>query len=228
MKKLTAKQILWICGGIAGLFIVLALIKKLTPYKKNLVKNANEEWARFGYQTIKDGKVVKRGAREDEEGFWQRVGDYWRQALGSRYTGKDRDVAWSSAFISWVMLKSGGLFGIPFTKSASHSKYIRDYVKNRKEGKLNAPFVAYRINEKPAEIGDLVCYSRENNPDLYDKTGAYKSHCDIVVATNPQKNEIEVIGGNVAQSVSKRIVKTTNGVVNDNNNKWFAIIKNNA
>ena len=97
MKKLTAKQILWICGGIAGLFIVLALIKKLTPYKKNLVKNANEEWARFGYQTIKDGKVVKRGAREDEEGFWQRVGDYWRQALGSRYTGKDRDVAWSSA-----------------------------------------------------------------------------------------------------------------------------------
>ena len=226
MKKLTAKQILLICGGIAGLFVIFAFVKKLTPLKKKMVEKANEEWARFGYQTIKDGEIIKSGARENQEGFWQRVGDYWKEALNSRYTGKDRDVAWSSAFISWIMLKSAGLFGVPFRKSASHSRYIREYVKNRKEGKLNAPFVAYRINEKPAEVGDLVCYSREDRTDMYDKTDSYKSHCDIVVATRP--NEIEVIGGNVAHSVSKRIVKTKNGRVSDNNNKWFAIIKNNV
>ena len=190
--KLTAKQILWISGGIAGIFILLAVIRKLTPYKKNMIKTANDEWAKFGYQTRdKNGTWIKEGGKEHKEGFFQRVGDYWREALGKRYTGKDRDVAWSSAFISWVMMKSGGLFNIPFRKSSSHSRYIREYVKNRKEGNTTAPFVAYRINEKPAELGDLVCYSRESSTDLYDKTGSYKSHCDIVVAK--RQNEIEVI-----------------------------------
>ena len=226
--KLSAKQIIWISVGIASLFIVLALIKKLTPYKRNLVKKANEEWARFGYQTIgKDGKYIKQGAKEHQAGVWERVGDYWREALNKRYTGKDRDVAWSSAFISWVMMKSGGLFNIPFRKSSSHSKYIREYVKNRKQGKTKAPFVAYRINEQPVEVGDLVCYSRESTTDLYDKTGSYKSHCDIVVAQRP--NEIEVIGGNVNQSVSKKFLPTNSqGVLADKKSKWFAIIKNNA
>ena len=228
--KLPTKQILWISGGIAGLFVILALVKKLTPYKKKMLKTANKEWARFGYTTRdKDNNWVKVGAKENDNGFWQRVGDYWKQALNRNYTGRDRDVAWSSAFISWVMAKSGGLFGIPFKKASAHATYIREYVKNRKEGKLNAPFVAYRINEKPAEVGDLVCYSREGSSDMYDRTSNYKSHCDIVVATNRKKNEIEVIGGNVAQSVAKRVLSTDpQGKVNDPYSKWFAIIKNNA
>ena len=224
--KFTPKQI--IIGSIifTGIIGILLLVRKLTPYKKNIVETANKEWKRFGYDTTGiDGKKIKKGRQENENGYWERVGDYWKQALNLGYTGKDRDVAWSSAFISWVMLKSGGLFGIPFKKSASHSTYIREYVKNRKEGK-NATFVAYRINEKPADVGDLVCYSRENASDMYDRTGAYKSHCDIVVAK--RKGEIEVIGGNVAQSVSKKIVSTDRtGRVNAGG-KWFAIIKNNA
>jgi hypothetical protein len=211
--------------AVIGVFIFVK--RKITPFKKNIVKTAEEEWARFGYDTIgKDGKKIKEGAKEYQEGFWQRVGDYWREALGKRYTGKDRDVAWSSAFISWVMAKSGGIFGIPFKKSSAHATYIREYVKNRKEGRLKAPFVAYRINEKPAEVGDLVCYSREGSSNMYDRTSNYKSHCDIVV--KKRAGEIEVIGGNVAQSVSKKIVSTDSlGRVNAGG-KWFAIIKNNA
>ena len=211
--------------AVIGVFIFVK--RKITPFKKNIVKTAEEEWARFGYDTTgKDGKKIKEGAKEYQEGFWQRVGDYWREALGKRYTGKDRDVAWSSAFISWVMAKSGGIFGIPFKKSSAHATYIREYVKNRKEGRLKAPFVAYRINEKPAEVGDLVCYSREGSSNMYDRTSNYKSHCDIVV--KKRAGEIEVIGGNVAQSVSKKIVSTDSlGRVNAGG-KWFAIIKNNA
>tara|TARA_R110000744_G_scaffold329802_2_gene435352 strand:- start:3812 stop:4510 length:699 start_codon:yes stop_codon:yes gene_type:complete len=229
INKITAKQIIWGSVILTGIIGLLLLVRKLTPYKKNIVKTANEEWARFGYDTTgKDGKKIRKGKQEYESGYWQRVGDYWKQALNKNYTGKDRDVAWSSAFISWVMLKSGGLFNIPFRKSASHSTYIREYVKNRKDGNLKAPFVAYRLNEKPAEVGDLVCYSREGSSDMYDRTGAYKSHCDIVVAVDKKKNEIEVIGGNVAQSVSKKIVSTdSTGRVNAGG-KWFAIIKNNA
>ena len=224
----TPKQIIWASVILTGIIGALLLIRKLTPYKKNIVKTANDEWARFGYQTIgKDGKYIKQGAKEHHSGYWERVGDYWKQALGKRYTGKDRDVAWSSAFISWVMLKSGGLFSVPFRKSSSHSRYIREYVKNRKEGNLKAPFVAYRLNEQPVAVGDLVCYSRESSTDMYDKTGSYKSHCDIVVKKRP--NEIEVIGGNVNQSVSKKVLAIDNrGIMENKSGKWFAIIKNNA
>jgi len=228
--KITTNKIVWssaILMGIVGIVVIILIIKKNKPYKKNIVKNANAEWERFGMDTSgKDGKKIREGAKEYDNGFWQRVGDYWKQALGENYTGKDRDVAWSSAFISWVMAKSGEPLGIPFKKSSAHATYIREYVKNRKEGRLKAPFVAYKIHEKPAEVGDLVCYSRENSSDLYDRTSNYKSHCDIVV--KKRKGEIEVIGGNVGQSVSKKILSTDSlGRVNAGG-KWFAIIKNNA
>jgi len=72
--KLTTKQIIWGSVGLASIFIILALIKKLTPYKKNIVKTATDEWARFGYQTIgKDGKYIKQGAKEHHNGYWERV-----------------------------------------------------------------------------------------------------------------------------------------------------------
>ena len=224
--KLTPKQIIWGSVILTGIIGVLLLVRKLTPYKKNIVDTATKEWIRFGKNTVgKDGKSLNKGRMEYEDGFWQRVGDYWKQGVNKRYTGKDREVPWSSAFISWVMKKSGGLFKIPFRTSSSHSKYIREYVKNRKEGK-NATFVAYRLNEKPAEVGDLVCYSRESSKDLYDRTSGYKSHCDIVVAKRP--NEIEVIGGNVNQSVTKKILSTDQMGRVVMGGKWFAIIKNNS
>ena len=61
---------------------------------------------------------------------------------------------------------------------------------------------------------------------MYDRTSNYKSHCDIVVAK--RQGEIEVIGGNVAQSVSKKVVSTDGAGRVNAGGKWFAIIKNNA
>ena len=61
---------------------------------------------------------------------------------------------------------------------------------------------------------------------MYDRTSNYKSHCDIVVAKRP--NEIEVIGGNVNQSVTKKILTTDQMGRVAMGGKWFAIIKNNS
>ena len=117
-------------------------------------------------------------------------------------------------------------FGIPFIKSSAHNKYIREYIANRKEGRLSAAFVGYRISEVSPKVGDLVCYGREGQGG-YDATNSYKGHCDIVVAKRP--GEIEAIGGNVSDSVTKRILSTDKkGRLIDRNNNWFAIIKNNA
>ena len=71
----------------------------------------------------------------------------------------------------------------------------------------------------------MVCYARQNSIS-YDTTGSYKSHCDIVVST--KGNQIEVIGGNVNQSVTKKILRTdSKGRLIDDNYKWFTVIKNN-
>ena len=52
-------------------------------------------------------------------------------------------------------------------------------------------------------------------------------HCDLVVGVNKKQSNIEVIGGNVSDGVSKRILSTDNkGYLNDTNNDWFTIIKN--
>ena len=83
------------------------------------------------------------------------------------------------------------------------------------------------MHEKKAELGDLVCYPRQSGVD-YDTTYSYKSHCDIVVGVNRIKRNIEVIGGNVGDGVTKKVLNTDNkGYLNDTSYKWFTIIKNN-
>tara|TARA_Y100000310_G_C20641610_1_gene794264 strand:+ start:525 stop:1211 length:687 start_codon:yes stop_codon:yes gene_type:complete len=228
MAKLSTSKKIWLWGGVsvAVLTIVGLLVWKFTPFKKTIVDIANEEWALFGYQTRgKDGKLLREGSKEHHEGVWKRVGDYWR-SVGRSLDGKDRGSAWSSAFISFVMSRAGHPFGIPFRTASAHNRYIREYIANRKEGRLNAPFVGYRIYEKAPKVGDLVCYGREGDGG-YDSTSSYKGHCDIVVAK--RRGEIEVIGGNVTDSVTKRILATDNkGILVDRNNAWFTVIKNNA
>ena len=228
MKNWTTSKKILIWGSVSVISLIGLgfIIWKRTPFKKRLVDVANGEWKLFGYQTIgKDGKLSRVGTKENKNGWSKRVGDYW-SSVGSSLDGKDRGVPWSSAFISFVMSTAGNPFGIPFIKSSAHNKYIREYIANRKEGRLNAAFVGYRISEVSPKVGDLVCYGREGQGG-YDATNSYKGHCDIVVAKRP--GEIEAIGGNVSDSVTKRILSTDKkGRLIDRNNNWFAIIKNNA
>ena len=219
---------LYIALGIATLGIAYFVFRKKTPFKKAVVEEADREWRRWGMQTRgKDGKYVKRGFKETDSGFVQRVGQFWRNIGWEGVDGNSDKHYWSSAFISWIMGNVGRVFGVPFKKTHRHSNYIQEYIKNRKEGNLNADYVAYRIHEKPAEVGDLLCYAREDTEDdPYDRTSKYASHCDIVVSKT--NNEIEVIGGNVGNSVTKKVLSAVDGYVIDDNNRWFAIIKNNA
>ena len=84
---------------------------------------ANEEWNFFGNQEIDiNGKLIRRGRTETDEGFWQRVGMYWMDGTGKNLTGKNDDYPWSAAFISFVLRKAGA--GDRFRYSAQHSVYI--------------------------------------------------------------------------------------------------------
>jgi hypothetical protein len=67
--------------------------------------------------------------------------------------------------------------------------------------------------------------SFEEGQSWYDKIGAYNSHTDVVVTT--RSDEIEVIGGNVSQSFTKKILRrdAVTGKLSDRSHPWFVVMK---
>ncbi len=195
-------------------------------FKKSLVETATQEWEFF-----------EKGTRKErEDGFWQRIVTYWKEALNRNDIDNRFDVGnvpWSAAFISWLMKETGA--GDQFKRDASHSVYIRDAVKKRKNKVVDAPFIAFKIDEVTPEVGDLVCAPRQSGV-TYDKTDSYISHCDLVIAKRAK--EIDMIGGNVDNSVSKTTIELDaegkvipNGKILVNGSPsakrpWFVVIKN--
>lgn len=203
---------------------ILLLLKKfrLSGFKKNLISNAKREWILWGKPLIVGGKVEETGEFECSPIYKDRVGEYWKKGTNKNIDGCDRSVPWSSAFISFVMKKSGAKDDFIYT--SGHSKYIRPFISNAKAGR--GKFRAYPLHKEKPQLGDLVCYTRESGVD-YDTTRSYKSHCDIVTDVNKLNNTIEVIGGNVSDGVTKRILSINDrGYLDDKSNDWFTIIKN--
>ncbi len=151
--------------------------------------------------------------------MYNRLDKYWKSIGWDKSRWTPSGVAWSSAFISYIMKNANAKSD--FKYSSSHSSYIRDAVKNRKNNNKN-PFKAYKLNEKKEEVGDLICYARQDGVS-YDSTSAYKSHCDIVVDID--KEGAKVIGGNIGNSVSKKNVPLTKDGYVQNGGKRFTIIK---
>lgn len=140
---------------------------------------------------------------------------------------------WSAAFISYVFRSTGA--GTSFAYSGSHSTYIIEALKNtRGETSLTPKFFGYSINEVAPGIGDLICaprgsYVRMRFEEIpLSKGSAFHSHCDLVVSVG--KNSIELIGGNVGDTVAKTIVNVNQDgrIVVDQPDfrNWFVVIKN--
>ncbi|MBE2260717.1 MAG: DUF2272 domain-containing protein [Rhodobacteraceae bacterium] len=189
-----------------------------------IVRLANAEWEFFGKQEFDvDGRKVRDGMDETEDGFWQRVGIYWRDGTGKNLTGKNDDFPWSATFISYLMRKAGA--ADRFKYNALHSVYIRAAIKARERGNKAYGFWGFRLAERPPEIGDLVCYSREAGISFDTQSTSYKSHSDVVVGRS--ERAIQVIGGNVGNSVSRKTLKLDNrGLLTDQSHDWFCVLQN--
>jgi hypothetical protein len=189
-------------------------IKKISSFKTSLISNANNEWAAWN----NEGKI-----KEGDPRTMDRLRRYWREGGGQNWSDKRMtDEAWSAVFISWLMKISGA--GNDFKYNASHSKYIRASITNRKDNNTN-PFKGYKPEEVEVEEGDLVCYARQSGVG-YDTTNSYASHCDLVTNIN---GDAESIGGNVSNSVTKTIVPLTADKKIDRSRdkkKYFVVIKN--
>lgn len=184
---------------------------------KKAAKLALEEWDKWGRGQVKEGSSTTI----------DRLREYWRKGGGVNWSDERmKDEAWSAAFISYLMKMSGASDN--FKYSTSHSVYIRDAVKNRKQNNTKT-FKAFKPEEVKVEVGDLVCYPRQSGVG-YDSTGSYKSHCDII--TSVKDGYAESVGGNISNSVSKtKVPLNKNGQIDKSKDRlgyggYFAIIKN--
>ena len=135
----------------------------------------------------------------------------------------------TAAYADWVGASQPNEFPI----SEAHHDYIRWAVQARRDQVAGASYWAYRVDEAAAvpDVGDLVGHARGAKGmtkakalGVFDKTGAYPSHIDLVVARRP--GEIDVIGGNVRDSVCLKTLKTdANGLLADTNFNWFVVLK---
>lgn len=187
---------------------------------------------------------------ERQEGYWQRVGEYWWTALDpgrkeAAYTGKhdeygvefpaaqDGYYAWSAAFISYVMRVAGA--GTRFPYSPNHASYI-NIAKQMADGTTSGWAVtAERPENYAPQPGDLICEGRGRSGRLkFDDlptTRSFPSHCDIVVQTAP--GQISVIGGNVDDAVTLKHVPVTadgklaspDGTVIDTRYPWMVVLR---
>lgn len=214
-----------ILGGISiltigGLLIfstnkkTIQKVKNSSDFKKRLVELANNEWDKWN----KGGKVIKEGSNDTI----QDLRNYWQEGAGVKQNDNFYiNNAWSSAFISYLMKKAGA--GDDFKYATSHSQYIADSIKNRKENN-SKKFKGYKPEEVEVQVGDLVCVPRQNGV-TYDSSAGYISHCDLITEING--NVAIGIGGNVSNSVSKKNIYLSNGKIDKTKSKnVFVVIKN--
>jgi hypothetical protein len=183
---------------------------KLTSFKKDLVKNVLAEYKKWDMGKIKEG----------DSRTMPELREYWKAVGWENKTDKTKiNEAWSAAFISAMMSKAGA--GKEFKNSASHSVYIRDSIKNRKNDQ--GKFRGYKPEEVKIEVGDLIGRPRQTGV-TYDTNNSYKSHTDIVVEVTP--TEAKMIGGNIGNSVSMTKVPLENGKIASNKTKKNSSDKN--
>lgn len=207
---------------IALAFLVIASPVLADTPIENALRIARQEWERFGMQTIdKTNTIVHKGGQESEDPYWERVGDYWKAVGFPNLTGKDTNEPWSAAFISWVMKEAG--MGDRFSYSEWHATYIRNSIIARQKGDKHFAYWGYRLSERAPQVGDLVGYARQGGITYDYQPLTYSSHTDLVVAVRP--HEIDVIGGNVKDSVSMKTLATDDkGLIIDKNQRWFVVM----
>jgi len=196
----------YIAAAIAALVILRSLTK--SNFKKKLAKLANDELKRWNNGSIKEGNASLMPA----------LRNYWK--IGSKTNASDNyyiNNAWSATFVSYLMRQAGA--GDNWKYSALHSDYIQAAKQNRKNNIKT--FQAFRKNEMPVSVGDLICYPRQAGV-TYDTTGGYFAHCDII--TNIDPGTATAVGGNVSDSVKQSFYKldSNNKVITD---KVHAVIK---
>lgn len=177
---------------VTGFVAKASLRLPVSAPREALVAQAFKQWLRF----------EKGLGKENAEPFFKFVGEMWK-AIGQNLDGKDTDIPWSAAAISFMV--RGAAATVPaygkFKFAAAHSKYIHDAISKRSATDAGAPFWGFQLFEAKPQIGDIVGRWREVPRTYQDAamSDSFKSHTDVIVSVAP--DFILGIGGNIGDSV---------------------------
>ena len=180
----------------------------MSAFTDQVAGNAKTELGRF-----KNGK-----GRETDDPFAGFVGEYWLDGLGVKHrdgrtevmdaNGKRIRPAWSAAFISFIMRKSGA--GDAFFYSEAHIHYVVKAIRDAKQAGTTAKFLGRDPEKYTPKVGDLInagrgaskssrfnTVLREYGRREVPKGNFLATHSDIVVAVDSAGRTLTTIGGNV-------------------------------
>lgn len=173
-------------------------------FKKLIAQKAIEEYDRWH---------TNGTMREKDTAATAALKEYWKLGAIKVTANNLQDGSWqyrhpwSAVFISYVMMQAGA--GNNFPYSNNHAKYIV-WARENAFTDSTAVFTAYDIKDQRSawpEPGDLICMNRKRNSfTLHTINSRDISHCDIVSEVNKEHSYIITIGGNVGQTVNKRII----------------------
>ena len=118
---------------------------------------------------------------------------------------------WSAAFVSWVMCEAGLGDASRFERAVAHHTYIDQAIQARASDETPAGFAAYDIGAAAIAPGDLLCSARRpayrSIAERRRQMGAgARTHCDIVVMLEEDRDRILAIGGNVRGTVALKLL----------------------
>jgi hypothetical protein len=207
------------------------------------------DWLDFSNEKkYPEGRIIKEGEKLKGESTYRMIEyleDYWTVVRGDKLnppeyqdinptdSAKDSakdNIAWSAAFISWVMSNAGIEEADGFLFSRRHLTYIVQALSNARKNDFAKPIHLVELTE-PVAVGDLICRNRrpekglpmtnytldslakkyldksDNVIDFNQVRGV--AHCDIIteIFEDNGKRYIRAIGGNVSNSVTQQSVK---------------------
>lgn len=179
--------------------------KTSTIFRDKIVSVANNEYLRWRTDSV---------LHESDSAALNLVKKYWRTVGWNPAKTQIQDSLWqenhpwSAVFISWLMKEAGA--GNRFKYSTRHSDYIVWARKNMAAKKAKPFFLVYDVCDPKAawpEPGDLLCKNRDGKDfSLNSITSHDISHSDVVVEVDKINGYIVTIGGNLRNTVNKRIV----------------------
>lgn len=196
-----------------------------------LLTTVQDEWKRWGFSTVPIHGAKSIGGLEGQQPYVQFVNDYWVSVGKPSLNGKS-PYPWSAAFISFCFKTAAA--GTAFPYNEAHWGYCEAIVARPKaypKLKLLDPALSVLTP------GDLIWAARGGGdcpaaPTSFNaaiqalKKGRwFCSHADIVIEL--RDGEVDVIGGNVSDSVTKSTYKVNNGRIRDPRHAWLAVVRNN-
>ena len=192
----------------------------LSTTREALVASVNTEFMRF-----------RRGlGKEHVQPYAKFVGEMWKAIGNDNLDGTDTEVPWSAAAISFMVRNAGDAYE-NFKFAAAHSKFVHHAIQARKKKDKSAPFWGYRLDEVRPQIGYIVVrdnpdFAPNVNFDVAATSDSYRSHSDIVVCIQSEKQRLLAIGGNLNHSVGIAIYPLALGDYLSDEKHAFAVLRN--